>query len=209
MTRAWHYGRFAVAMLMLAAVVRLLIDSIDDGDFVFWNFFGYFTIQNNLIGAAALLIAAPSTGQAWRAPWIEYLRAFATTYLLIVVTVYWTLLAPTSEDSPWTWTNLVVHGVSGVALVVDWLVEGPRRSLPLRTVWTVLVYPAVWLAVVLVRGATDGWVPYPFLDPANGYASVLVYVAIIFVVGAVVGSAVFSATRWRRITPAVGAKEEQ
>ena len=200
MTRAWRVGRVLVALLMLAAVVRLLVDSIQDGDFVFWNFFGYFTIQNNLIGVAALLIAAGYTGLA-RPQWVEYLRACGTTYLFIVVTVYWTLLMPTSEDSPWTWTNLVVHGISGVALVVDWLVEGPRERLPLRRVWVVLTYPTLWLAVSLVRGATDGWVPYPFLDPANGYASVAVYVGVIFVVGVLVGSAVFVTTRWRRISP--------
>lgn len=200
MIRGWRAGRIAVAVLMLAAVVRLLVNSVSEGDFVLWNFFGYFTIQNNLIGVAALLLAAPLTGRP-RPAWLEYLRACAATYLFIVVTVYWTLLMPTSEDSPWTWTNLLVHGISGVALVVDWLVEGPRRRLPARTVWVVLLYPAAWLAVVLARGATDGWVPYPFLDPENGYASVAVYVAAIFVIGALVGSAFFAATRWRRIVP--------
>jgi hypothetical protein len=200
MTRAWSVGRVAVAALILAAVLRLLVNSIQGGEFVFWNFFGYFTIQNNLIGAGALLVAARFTGRA-RPAWVEYWRACATTYLFIVVTVYWTLLMPASEDSPWTWTNLVVHGISGVALVVDWLVEGPRRSLPLRTVWIVLIYPVVWAAVTLVRGATDGWVPYPFLEPENGYASVFFYVAMIFVAGVAVGSAVFVTTRWRRVVP--------
>ena len=36
----------------------------------------------------------------------------------------------------------------------------------------VLTYPALWLLVVLIRGATDGWVPYPFLAPENGAASI-------------------------------------
>jgi hypothetical protein len=189
-----------IALLMLAAVVRLLIDSIQGGDFVFWNFFGYFTIQNNLIGAAALLAATGFTGLA-RPLWVEYLRACAATYLVIVVTVYWTLLAPGSDESPWMWTNVVVHLVSGVALLVDWLVEGPRSRLPLRTVWVVMAYPSVWLIVVLVRGATDGWFPYPFLDPANGYASIAVVIAGIFVAGLVLGGLLFSATRWRVIGP--------
>jgi hypothetical protein len=38
-----------------------------------------------------------------------------------------------------------------------------------------LVYPAVWTIVILIRGATDGWVPYPFLDPAQGYGVVAIY----------------------------------
>ena len=31
-----------------------------------------------------------------------------------------------------------------------------------------VVYPLIWTALTLVRGAVDGWYPYPFLDPANG-----------------------------------------
>jgi len=200
MTSAWQLARVLVAALMLAAIANDLRSAISGGTFVFWNFFGYFTIQNNLIGAAALLIAAPFTGRE-RAAWIEYLRACATTYLVIVVTVYWILLAPTSEDSPWTWTNLVLHGVSGLALLVDWLVEGPRRTLPLRTVWIVMAYPTVWLVVVLIRGATDGWFPYPFLDPANGYGAIAIVIAGIFVGGISVGAALFKSTRWRAIGP--------
>ena len=34
--------------------------------------------------------------------------------------------------------------------------------------WLHVLYPVVWIAVVLVRGATDGWVPYPFLNPEQG-----------------------------------------
>ncbi len=132
---------------------------------------------------------------------MEYLRACAATYLVIVVTVFWTLLAPTSDGSLWTWTNLVLHGVSGVVLLADWLLEGPRARLPLRRVWIVLAYPVVWAIVVLIRGATDGWFPYPFLDPAKGYGSIAVVVAGIFVAGVVIGGLLFSATRWRVVRP--------
>ena len=31
-----------------------------------------------------------------------------------------------------------------------------------------LAYPLVWTALTLARGASDGWYPYPFLNPANG-----------------------------------------
>jgi len=172
---------------------------VDSGEFVFWNFFGYFTIQNNLIGATALLIAAHFTGRA-RPQWVEYLRVSAAVYLSIVVTVYWLLLAPL-EDNVTAWTNLILHGASGVFLLADWLLEGPRSKLPVRRAWIVLVYPVVWLTVVLIRGATDGWFPYPFLDPANGYASIAVVVVGIIVSGLVVGGLLFRATRWRVVTP--------
>lgn len=204
MARAMTVARVAVAALMLAAIAHDLYWAIDGGTFVLWNFFGYFTIQTNLIGAAALLLAARYTGKP-RPRWLEYLRACAATYLVIVVTVFWTLLAPTS-DGLWTWHNLVLHGLSGVVLLADWLLEGPRATLPLRNIWVVLLYPVVWALVVLIRGASDGWFPYPFLDPLNGYASIAVVVAGIFVAGVVLGAAMFSATRWRVVLPRVASR---
>jgi hypothetical protein len=196
---AWTVGRTVAAALMIAAVGGSLQISVGSGIFVFWNFFGYFTIQNNLIGATALLVAAHFTGKA-RPQWVEFLRVSAAVYLGIVVTVYWILLAPT-ENELTHWTNLILHLLSGVFLVIDWLLEGPREGLPLRRVWIVLMYPIAWLAVVLIRGATDGWFPYPFLDPATGYGSIAVVILGIIVGGLVVGSLLYRATRWRVITP--------
>lgn len=61
--------------------------------------------------------------------------------------------------------------------VADWLLFGDRPALPFSKLWLMLIYPLIWLGVILVRGATDGWVPYPFLNPAQegGYLTVAVY----------------------------------
>ncbi|MDN4483814.1 Pr6Pr family membrane protein [Demequina lignilytica] len=200
MVRTLAVARVLVAALMLLAVGRLAWQGIADGSFVPWNFFGYFTIQNNLIGVAALAIAARYVGRE-RPEWVELLRLTAAVTLTIVVTVYWTLLLPT-DDEPWAWTNLVVHGLSGVALVADWLVDGPRRPLPWGLLPWVMAYPLLWVAVTLVRGATDGWFPYPFLDPANGYAAIAMVVGGIVVAGLVLGALYMRATRWRALVPA-------
>ena len=202
MTSAWKVGRIVAAAVMLVGVGGNLVISLDSGNFNPFNFFGYFTIQNNLIGVAALLVAVVYTGKV-RPQWVEYLRVCAAVYLSIVVTVYWVLLAPL--DPPATvqsWENLTVHLFSGVVVLADWLLEGPRAGLPLRRVWIVLLYPLTWLAVVLIRGATDGWFPYPFLDPAKGYGSIAIIVAAIIVGGVAVGSLLYRATRWRILTPA-------
>jgi hypothetical protein len=202
MTTAWKIGRIVAAVILLVGVYGNLVISLDSGNFNPFNFFGYFTIQNNLIGAGALLVAAGYTGKA-RPQWVEYVRVCAAVYLSIVVTVYWVLLAPLDPPSTvQSWQNLIVHLFSGVVLLADWLLEGPRTPLPLRRAWIVLIYPLTWLVVVLIRGATDGWFPYPFLDPAKGYGSIAVIVAGIIVAGLVVGGLLFRATRWRVIGPA-------
>lgn len=197
MVRTLAVARIVIAALMLAAVARLAWQGIADGSFVPWNFFGYFTIQNNLIGVAALVVAARFVGRE-RPDWVELLRLTAAVTLTIVVVVYWTLLLPT-DDEPWAWTNLVVHGLSGVALLADWMVDGPRRPLPWTLLPWVLAYPLLWVAVTLVRGATDGWFPYPFLDPANGYTAIAAVVGAIIVSGLALGALLMRATRWRAV----------
>lgn len=196
MTRTVAVIRLAVALLMVAAVGREMLNEVQAGTFVPWDFFGYFTIQACLIGATALAAAA-LTGQDAPA-WVEYLRACAAVYLVITVTVYWVMLAPIDTDVT-RWSNLVNHGVSGAALLVDWLLVGPRRPLPLGRLWVVLVYPVAWVAVALVRGATDGWVPYPFLDPVEGYAAVAVTVAGIVIAMLAIGAVLFRTPPWRAV----------
>ena len=187
------------ASLILVALAAATYAAASDGVFVVWNFFGFFTIQSNVIGMVVLVIAARYTG-ASRPRWVEVSRACATAYLVIVGIVYWTLLVGVDVQIAYPWANLVLHAMSSVLLLADWLIEGPRESLPWRLTWVVLTYPALWLIVVIVRGATDGWVPYPFLDPESGYVPVAIVAVGIAVVGYVLGLAVFKLTRWRTVT---------
>ena len=120
--------------------------------------------------------------------------------------MYATLLAPLEEAGgvPVPWANVVLHVVTPVYGIVDWLLFRDRVRLPLDRLWVVLFYPAMWLAVVLLRGATDGWVPYPFLDPHQGYAAVTGYCLVILVAFLIVGALVFWGSRIgrRAVSPA-------
>jgi hypothetical protein len=59
----------------------------------------------------------------------------------------------------------------------------------------VLPYPLVWLCVVLVRGTIDGWVPYGFLLPERGAASLALHAASLLLVLLIAGVAVWSCSR--------------
>lgn len=197
----WSAVRLAGAGLIVAALAATTYAAVRDGVFVLWNFFGFFTIQSNVIGVVVLLIAGRFTGTP-RPRWVELARACATVYLVIVGLVYWTLLVGVDVQIAYPWANVVLHGCSSVLMLADWLIEGPRTRLAQRDSWVVLGYPVVWLVVVAIRGATDGWVPYPFLDPDNGYLSVSVVALGIAAVGYGLGLVVFRLTRWRVVTPA-------
>ncbi|MDN4472140.1 Pr6Pr family membrane protein [Demequina zhanjiangensis] len=197
---AWYWVRIIGAVTIFTALAATFYAVLQAGDLEFWNFFGFFTIQSNIIAMLVLFMSALYTDRP-RWDWLRYARAASTTYLVIVVAVYWTLLVNVDVQTPQVWTNTILHGVSGAIMLADWMLEGPRKPLSWRQSWTVLIYPAVWLTVILIRGATDGWVPYPFLDPANGYASVFAVAAGIVLLGWVVGLGMFQLTRWRPITP--------
>lgn len=189
--------RLGMVGVALAAVIATFADSASRGPVNPLNFFGYFTIQSNLLGASVLGVAAVvglrgrRQGRA-----LQLARASITTYLLVVALVYNTLLTGLGGAGV-AWANTAMHVVFPLFCLLDWLLVPDRGALRFRWLWVVELYPAAWCAVVLLRGALDGWVPYPFFDPANGYDSVLLYVVGIAATFIGVGALVFAASRLR------------
>lgn len=201
--------RLVLALAIIVAIAATLLDTLTRGPVNVFNFFGYFTIQSNLLLAGALIAAAAYDLRGRAKPRsLELYMAYTTTYIVIVGLVYALLLAPLGAAGgvPVPWANFVLHYLTPVAAAVVWLLVGDRRGLRWNRLLGVLVYPAIWLTVVLIRGATDGWVPYPFLDPANGYGSVAVTCVFICVAILGVGALVFWASRLRLL--AVGVTED-
>jgi hypothetical protein len=192
--------RVLVAAAIIVAVVATFVETAMRVPINPFNFFGYFTIQSNLIIAVVYLVTAARPGNDSRG-WLTLARACATTYLIVVGIVYALLLAPLGAAGgvPLPWANFILHILVPLYAVADWSFVGDRRPVPFRRLWVAAVYPMLWCGVVLARGATDGWVPYPFLDPANGYASVVLYVVIIAAVVIAIGALVFWISRWRGI----------
>ncbi|MFC3300675.1 Uncharacterised protein [Arthrobacter agilis] len=192
--------RLGVVAIVALAVVATFLDTASRAAVNPFNFFGFFTMQSNIMAAAVLLATAVlqvrgAGGPAWLAP----VRAATTTYMFVVGVVYNLLLAGLAGGVELAWANWVLHVAFPVYAVLDWMVAADRRPLSYRVIRLILVYPLVWAVVVLIRGATDGWVPYPFLDPASGYASVLAHVLGIAVAFAAFGALIILVSR--RVPP--------
>jgi hypothetical protein len=97
------------------------------------------------------------------------------------------------------WANNVVHVVLPLYGVLDWILFSDRPPVPWRRIWVPLTYPVVCAVVVLIRGAIDGWVPYPFLDPATGYGSVAIYCLAIAAFSIVAAAGAWAASRLKII----------
>jgi hypothetical protein len=169
------FGQGAVARLirglLAAATVAALVTA-----YVSINFFFYFTVLSNILSAMLM------TGQALRPRWMSTngsLRGAVTLYMSITGLVYAVLLRPIEADVGLSdqWVNWVLHSLGPAALLIDWLLFPPRMRLARNALWLWLLYPAIYLAVTLIRGPMVDWYPYPFLDPRGegGFPSVAAY----------------------------------
>lgn len=183
--------RIALALLVLGAIGwQLRIHLALSYSAV--NFFSYFTNLSNLFAAGVLLLVAMSRdgdGDERTSARHDLVRYLATVNMLIVGIVFAVLLRDVDLGALRPWINVLLHDVMPVAMLLDWLLVPPRRVLAGRSIAIALVFPAAYLAYVVVRGAAIGWYPYPFLDPARvgGPAAVAAYalaIAVAFLLAA-------------------------
>uniref|UniRef100_E6QWS0 Pr6Pr family membrane protein n=1 Tax=mine drainage metagenome TaxID=410659 RepID=E6QWS0_9ZZZZ len=190
MTQVHNVSRIALALVTGAAILVQLSYSLTVLHASVWNFFSFFTILTNIIVVIALL-----------APQVHLLRGAATLYI-VIVGIFFALLLSGVEgavDSTIPWVNFVLHDLTPIALVADWLIDPkPLRGTYLGIVAIWSIYPVVYLAYSLVRGAIIGWYPYPFLNPANGgYTQVAMISVAITISTIILGVALIAYGRYR------------
>ena len=103
------------------------------------------------------------------------------------------------------WVDVVLHKIFPIVVVLDWILDPPMTRLSVRDGLLWLAFPLAWTGVTLVRGAIDGWYPYPFLDPANGGYGTVAVTVVAVTIGFLVLAAVThraSAIAQRRARPA-------
>ena len=197
--------RLLVAILGLVAILSTFFDTATRATINPFNFFGFFTMQSNIFLVVMLLIAAVvsfSGGPPSRALMVA--RGCATTYIVITGVVYNILLAGMEGGVSLAWANSALHIILPLYAALDWVIFSDRSALPFKRIWVALIYPIVWIIVVIIRGATDGWVPYPFLDPAQGYGTVTIYALAIAVATVVFAALIWATSRLhliRNLTP--------
>jgi hypothetical protein len=189
--------RAFTGVLTLVAIGAQLKTTFDAGVLNPINFFSYFTIQSNLIGAAVLLYLAVRGG-APRSGRVDWWRGAAAVYLTVTFFVVIFLLSRTDVGLQLPWVDVVLHKVVPVVVVADYLIDPPRARLAISDGLLWLVFPLAWLGYTMVRGPMAEWYPYPFLDPADGgYGPVAAAVVAILIAGAILCAVVVWLGNWR------------
>lgn len=167
--------RIAFGLLGLVAVVR----KYDvDGDTVA-NWLSKFTIEGNTLAALALLGGGVLSASVLTSPAWERLRGAVVMYMVMTFIVYGVLI--NGFDNPFTtsrhWTHTVLHQLMPLVIVLDLIIRPLAHRLTWRDALLWTIYPIVYLAYSLARGAIVDWYPYNFLNPhkVGGYDGVALY----------------------------------
>jgi hypothetical protein len=182
-------GRLFFGALSLFAIIFQLFRSISL-NFSVVSYFSYFTNLSNIFAAVVLIVGAVYLIQHREpTPREESIRGASVLAIVIVGVVYFLLLRNEELGGLLGWVNIVVHAITPIAVLADWVLLPPKAKLGMAQVATWLIYPLVFLLYTLIRGPIAKFYPYPFLNPANGgYGTVAVYSVAIFVIFLVFGA---------------------
>lgn len=160
------------------------------------QFFSFFTIQTNMLIALLLTIsfARPQAEQFLTRPSVKSALA---SYIIIVGVVYAVMLRHLWDPQGLQFVaDRVLHDAIPFLYPLYWLVFLPKGTLRWidPVVW--LIYPIIYFAYSLLRGAAFGVYPYPFIDVTRlGYTGVsinaIVLLAAFFGLGVI-----FAAIDW-------------
>lgn len=200
--RLWHGTVAVLVALAIALQIKIAIDApaLPSGHAVgtlagtggsgrVTRLLSFFTVQSNLLSgvvSAQLALRPDRDGPLWRVARLDALFGIAVTGI-----VYATVLAKIHEPHGWeqTSSNIVVHYVVPIAMVLGWVLFGPRPRITGSVIGWALAWPVAWLVYTLIHGEASHWYPYPFVDAASqGYLRVVINAVAVTAVFALVAA---------------------
>lgn len=125
-----------------------------------WSMARFFTILTNITVCMTFAVAAMRRDGV-SAPWLAAL----TLAIVMVGGVYHALL---SHLTDYRGVGLLadhgLHTVVPIACLLWWAAFAPKRPLVFADLPMFALWPSVYVAYALGRGAVDGEYPYPFMD---------------------------------------------
>ena len=157
------------------------------------RYFSYFTILTNILVALAYTVPLILPRSRWGQFFSHAnVRTAIAVYIAVVGIIYSLLLRNVWDSQGWqAVADRVLHDVNPILYVVFWFLFVPKSTVQWRNLPAWLIFPLVYMTVILVQGAISNWYPYPFLEVGKfGYPQVLLTVAIL-AAGTCVAGAVF------------------
>lgn len=174
--RAIAGARVAVGTTVIGILLYTYVIGIPRQGASLFDYFGYFTNLTCLLSATILIVVGVFGWRGRGIPRSLHLARGVAVACMIIVALVYNLVVPGTGSAP-AWVSATLHVFFPALLLLDWVLVADRPPLPWQRIWIVLPYPLLWLTVTLIRGASDGWVPYGFLLPEREPAQLTATVA--------------------------------
>lgn len=169
---------------VVAQLYLMLINRVESIPETLIRFFSFFTILTNSLVAVMFICL-------WLFPKHSFFKSVKTqtaitVYILVVGLVYNTVLRFIWQpEGLQKLVDELLHTVIPVATFVFWWLFTHSKTLQYKHILPWLLYPFLYLIVILARGHISGFYPYPFVDVTQlGYPKVVVnslWVVLVFV----------------------------
>jgi len=178
--------RLVMAFALLYSVNWQITDRLAHNLFRPSEYFSYFTITSCLLSGVILIISGLLIlRNKTETKTLTLLRLTGAVSMVIVGVIYNALLsnaAPDTRDIGYAWPvlpNLIMHTYMPIIIFLEWVFSNTSFALKLKSAFWVLIYPLAWLSFTIIRGFSQGWWPYWFLDPQYGAGTMLTWIAVI------------------------------
>lgn len=171
---------------LIAQLYLIILNRTTSVAEVIVRYFTFYTILTNVLVALCftfLWLRPLSRGGKF------FSRAGVATALVIYITVvgitYNIVLRPLwNPEGLQKIVDELLHSVIPVLYIVYWFLSVRKNQLQWKDILPWLVFPLVYLIVIMVLGSFSGYYPYPFVDVVKlGYQAVLInsfYVTLAF-----------------------------
>lgn len=156
------------------------------------RFFTFFTILTNILVA-----------MVFTAHWLQPKNSFQflnkpntqvaiAVYIFVVGFVYNTILRFIWQPKGWDKVaDELLHLVIPIVYILFWYFKFSKKEINYRSIFSWLLFPMIYIVVVMIRGYFSGYYPYPFLHVVNLGVEKVVYNSILMTLFFVVVSVVF------------------
>jgi hypothetical protein len=135
------------------------------------NTFSYYTIQSNLLVAAALLLGMRYLWNDKPEPQgVVVFKSGALLWILVTGVVFALLLSGLWQpQGAMAYVNLSLHYLTPLGMLLNWLLFEPKGRLKPAYLLAWMSYPLLYMLGSWVRGSLMGFYPYWFLNPTAPY----------------------------------------
>lgn len=172
------FGAITGPVVLIVRTYLTLTSRLDSGDSLVGALaflFTFFTVLTNLM--MALCYVAAATSWSWLDWWNRPFARALTAGSIVMVSVYYLFFLSGLEtlSGMENALNIYMHYLAPWLFVLWWLLTPGHGSLRFTDVPKMLIYPLVYVIVVMIRGALVHEYPYPILNVDKlGYGQVAI-----------------------------------